>query len=84
MGEGVGEGAGSGLEGPTALRGAGNSAARTKISDDVALTARATGEGNGENQRKCLKGITQLSFSEAARPAAQLKCLYTNACSLGN
>jgi len=48
------------------------------------VASGAIREGNGENQEKYLKGIRKLSFKEVARPAAQLKCLYTNACSLGN
>jgi len=58
-------------------------ATHTKLYDDEAVTAGATGEGDGENQGKSLKGIGELSFKEVTRPAAQLKCLYTNACSLG-
>ena len=56
MWEGVtiieGQGAGRGLEGPSALRGAGNTAAHTKLYDSEAVTAGATGESNGEIQGK--------------------------------
>ena len=73
-----------GLEGPTALRAAGNTAAYTKSYDDEAVTAGAIGEGSGENQGKYLKGIMELSFMEVTRPAVQLKCLYTNEHILGS
>jgi len=46
------------------LRSAGNSAANTKLYDDEAVTAGATGEGNGEYQQKYLRGIKELSFQE--------------------
>ena len=78
-----GQGASRGLEGPTALRGAGNTAARMRSYDGV-VTAGAKGEGSGENQGKYLKGIKELSFKEVTGPAAQLKCFYTNAHSLAN
>jgi len=54
-----------------------------KGAGDEAVTAGET-EVNGENQGKCLKRIKELSFKEVIRAAAQLKCLYTNAYSLGN
>ena len=79
-----GQGVHRGLERPAALRFPGSIAAHTKLYDDKAVTSGATREGNGENQGKYLKGIKELSFKEVTRPAAQLKCLYTNACSLGN
>jgi len=79
-----GQGVHRGLERPAALRFPGSIAAHTKLYDDKAVTSGATREGNGENQGKYLKGIKELSFKEVIRPAAQLKCLYTNACSLGN
>jgi len=60
------------------LRDAGNTAAHTKSYDDKTATAGTTGEGSGENQGKYLKEIKELSFKEVTRPAAQLKCLYTN------
>ena len=66
------------------MRGAGNAAAHTKSYDDEAVTAGAIGKGNGENQGKYLKRIKKLTFSEVTKTAAPLKCLYTNACSLGN
>lgn len=56
----------------------------TKLYDDEAATAGATGEGNGKIQGQYLEGTEELSFKEMTRPAAQLKCLFTNACSLGN
>jgi len=43
-----GQGAGRGLEGPSALRGAGNTAAHTKLYDGDAVAAGAIAEGNGE------------------------------------
>jgi len=66
------------------LRGAGNTEAHTKSSDKEAVTAGATGEGNGEIQGKYLKGIKELSSKKLRRSAAQLNCLYTSACNLGN
>ena len=66
------------------MRGAGNTAAHTKSYDDETVTAGAIGKGNGENQGKYLKRIKELTFSEVTKTAAPLKCLYTNACSLGN
>ena len=41
-------GAGRGLEGPSALRGAGNTAAHTKLYDGDAVAAGTIAEGNGE------------------------------------
>ena len=55
-----------------------------KSYDDEEVIAGATVEGNGENQRKHLNGIKELSFKEVTRLAAPLKCLYNNAHSLGN
>ena len=52
-----GQGASRGLEGPTALRGAGNTAAHTKSYDDEAETAGAIGEGRGENQGEYFKEL---------------------------
>ena len=40
-------------------------------------------EGNRETKGRYFKEITELS-SKVARPAPQLKHLYTNTCSLGN
>ena len=88
MWEGVtiieGQGAGRGLEGPAALRGASSNAMHTELYDDETVIAGAIGKGNGENQGKYLKRIKELTFSEVTKTAAPLKCLYTNACSLGN
>ena len=58
-----------------------------KSYDDVAVStgavaAGAAGEVRGENQGKYLKVIKELTFKEVTKPAAQLKCLYTNVCSL--
>lgn len=39
---------------------------------------------NGETQGKYLKGIKKLSFKKSTRQDAQLKCLYTSVCILGN
>lgn len=78
------QGAGRGLEGYAALRGASNIAAYMKNCDDEAVNPGVIGEGNGENQVKYVKGIKELSFKEVRRSAAKLKCLYTSACSLGN
>ena len=55
-----GQGASRGLEGLTALRGAGNTAACMKSYDDEAVAAGVIGEGNGENQGKYFKGIKEL------------------------
>ena len=61
MWEGVtiieGQGAGRGLEGPAALRGASSNAMHTELYDDETVIAGATEEGNGEIQGKYLKGI---------------------------
>jgi len=54
------------------------------IKDEYKITAGAIWEGNEETQVKYLKGIKELSSKNLSRPAAQIKCLYTNACSLGN
>jgi len=78
------QGDGRGPEGPPVLRGAIHTAAHTKLYDDEAVTAGATGKCNGENQGKYLKGIEELSFRKVTKQAAQLKCLCTNSCSLGN
>lgn len=43
------QGCSRGLEGPTALRGAGDTAAHADSYDDEAIAAWAIGEGNGEN-----------------------------------
>jgi len=48
------------------------------------VTAGGTGESNGEIQMKYLEGTKELPFKGLTRPAAQLKCLCSNACSLGN
>ena len=50
-----GQGASRGLEGPTALRGAGNTAAHTKSYDDEAVAAGAIGDNNKEKSREILK-----------------------------
>ena len=78
------EGTGSGLEAPADLRDADKHVVRTKLLDGEAVTAAATGEGNGKNRGKYLKGMKELSFKEVTRLPTQLKCLYTNAHSLGN
>lgn len=88
MWEGVtiieGQGAGRGLEGPAALRGASSNAMHTELYDDETVIAGATEEGNGEIQGKYLDETKELPFKEVTRPAAQMKYLYNNACSLGN
>jgi len=48
------------------------------------VTTGATGEDSGEKQGKYLEGIKELLFKEVTRPAAQLKCLYNSAGTLGN
>ena len=55
-----GQGTRRGLEGPSAFRGASNTAAHTKSYDDEAVIAWATGESNEEIQPKCLKVIKEL------------------------
>ena len=75
-----GQGASRDLEGPTTQSGAGNTAAHTKLYNDEAVTAGATGEGNGEIQGKYLKGTKELSYKDVTRPES----LYTSAHSLGN
>jgi len=61
------QGAGRGLERPTALRDAVNTAAHTKLHDGEAVNAGATGEGN---QGKCGKVIRELSFKEMTTAVA--------------
>ena len=39
---------------------------------------------NRETPVKYLKGIKRCSSKKVTWPTAQLKCLYTNACSMGN
>ena len=68
----VGQGAGRGHNGPPALRGIGNTAEHTKFYDNKAVTAGATGEGNGEIQEKYLKGMKELFFKEVTRAAAKV------------
>ena len=41
------------------------------------------GGGKGKSQT-CPGGIREGSSDKAMRPIAKLKCLYTNACSMGN
>jgi len=48
------------------------------------VSAGEIGDRNGETQGKYLKGIKELSSKKVTRSAVQLKCLYTNTCSLGN
>jgi len=79
-----GQGANRVLEEHAVSKGAGNTAAHMKSYVNKAVTAGAIGERNSENQGKYLKGIKGLSCRKVTRPAAQLKCLYTNAQSLGN
>ena len=40
--------------------------------------------GSKRNSQTCPGGITEDSSKKAMRPIAKLKCLYTNACSIGN
>lgn len=41
-------------------------------------------EGYRDTKGKYFKGIKELSSKKVTRPDEQLKCLYTNKCSLGN
>ena len=50
---------------------------------DREVCGNAVALGNGKSQT-CPGGIREGSTEKAMRPIAKLKCLYTNACSMGN
>ena len=66
-----------------ALRRAGYTAAHLKSYGDEPGCPEVTG-ANRETAVKYLKGIKGCSSKKVTRPTAQLKCLYTNARSMGN
>jgi len=68
---------------PGAPRHAGCTAARLKSYGDEPGAPEVIG-AKRESPVKHLKGIKGCSCEEVTRPTAQLKCLYTNAHSMGN
>ena len=49
---------------------------------DREVCGNAVALGNGKSQT-CPGGVREGSTEKAMRPVAKLKCLYTNACSMG-
>jgi len=68
---------------PSAQRHAGDTAAQSKSCRDELGAPDLVG-ANKEASVKHLKGKKGCSFVKVAWPTAQMKCLYTNACSMGN
>lgn len=61
-----------------------NTATHLKSWNNEPGTTEAIREGNWETQGNHFTGTKELSSKKATRPAAQLKCLYTNEHSLEN
>jgi len=68
---------------PVAQRHAGDTAAQSKSCTDE-LGAPEVVEANKEASVKHLKGNKGGSSLQVTHPAAQMKCLSTNTCSMGN
>ena len=68
----------SGGSQPATQRCAGNAAAHLNSYNSEPGTTEARGESNRKTQGKHIKGIKELSSKNAARLAAQLKCLHNN------
>ena len=77
-----GQGASEGPQ-PVALRCAGYTGAHLKSYGDEPGAPEVIG-ANRETLVKYLKGIKVCSSKKVTWPTAQLKCLYTSACSTGN
>ena len=68
---------------PVVLRLAGYTGAHLKSYRDEPGAPEVVG-ANRETPGKCLKGIKGCSSKKVTWPTAQLKCHYTNTCSMGN